>query len=162
MKRISAFLSSALVLMLMLTALAEKPNQPGENAYRNAKEAVSLISYGEYAMALQKLSLTNEYSADSLKKFIDGNCREIYRGSVQTDVSVAWYDGKENIWRLAVPFEAPDDDAVGALVFSLNPPEAFKEIAFMRWADVKMGYAASGEVYWNVEYVPGYVIVGDW
>lgn len=160
-KRIlSILILAALSIVSAFGAYAEAPLAPNENAYRNAKEAVSLISYGEYGMALQRLSLTHVMTAQALKSYIDINCREIYRGSVQTEVSVAWFDGM--IWNIAVPFEAPDDEAVGALVFQLQSPEQFSSVYFMRWGDVQASYSMSRYVYWNVEYIPNYVIVADW
>lgn len=154
-------LALALALaMCMSAALADAGSPPPDDAYKCAKEAVSLISYGEYDMALKKLNLDGTYTAKALKKYIDTNCKEIYSGSVQTEVSVAWYDG--SAWLMAVPFEAPDDDAVGALVFSLKDGKAFDGLVFARWEDVCEGYGATTDVYWNVAYKSDYVIVGDW
>ena len=147
------------VCLLAPYALADASTPPPDTAYKNAKEAVSLISYGEYEMAINKLGLTG-YTKKSLKEFIDTNCKEIYRGSVQTEVSVAWYE--EDAWFLAVPFEAPDDEAVGALVFSLTDGKTFDGIAFARWGDVEDAYTSVTDVYWNVAYDPNYIIVGDW
>ena len=137
----AAIVGVCLMLALMVPAMAE----PSEDAYRQAKEAVSLISYGEYEMAL--------------KRYIDRNCSEIHRGSVQTDGSVAWFDG--STWQIAVPFEAPEDEAVGALVFTLSG-SAFSGIDFMRWGDVEASYDVADEVYWNLPYTPSFTVYGDW
>ena len=106
MKRLISVLSVLLSLIMLFTAaFAENAVMPAESAYKSAKEAVSLISYGEYGMALKKLKMENLFSEKQLKSFIDTNCKEIYMGSVQTDVSVAWLEN--GVWLLAVPFEAP-------------------------------------------------------
>ncbi len=159
MKIIKMSVVCALLLALLAPlAAAETVSPPPDSAYKNAKEAVSLISYGEYDMAISKLGLAN-VTKKALKDFIDTNCKEIYMGSVQTEVSVAWYD---ETWLLAVPFEAPDDAAVGALVFTLADGKTFDGMQFMRWEDVEEGYSSSSEVYWNLPYSPDYIIVGDW
>ncbi len=147
-----------LMALLMPFAVAETVTPPPDSAYKNAKEAVSLISYGEFDMAISKLGLAS-MTKKQLKSFIDTNCKEIYDGSVQTEVSVAWFD---EIWLLAVPFEAPDDAAVGALVFTLTDGKTFDGVQFMRWEDVEEGYSSSSDVYWNLPYSPDYIIVGDW
>lgn len=162
MKTMKSILALIFVIALLLPmALAEGSVVPGENSYKAAKESVSLISYGEYGMALKKLKLDAVMTEKQLKKYIDENCKEIYRGSVQTEVSVAWYDGQN--WLLAVPFEAPEDDAVGALLFQMNADASgFTGISFLRWGEVVEGYSCSEQVFWNVEYSPNYVIVEDW
>lgn len=149
-----------LIALLMLVWAATAENALPDLTYTNAKEAVSLISYGEYDMALSRLGMDNLMKASALKKFIGNNCPEIYRGSVQTEISVAWSDGEG--WLLAVPFEAPDDGAVGALVFTLRDSTHFEAIRFARWEEVVEEYSAAARVEWNVAYTPGYVIVGDW
>lgn len=154
-RRMAAIVSVCLMLALAVSAMAEPP----ESAYRQAKEAVRLISYGEYEMALNRLGMQEQMQAAALKRYIDQNCGEIHRGSVQTDVSVAWFDG--SVWQLAVPFEAPEDDAVGALVFTLSG-NAFSGIDFMRWGDVEASYDAADEVYWNLPYTPSFTVYGDW
>ena len=152
---ITAIVSVCLMLALMGSAMAE----PAESAYRQAKEAVSLISYGEYEMALNRLGMQEQMQASTLKRYIDRNCSEIHRGSVQTDVAVAWFDG--SVWQIAVPFEAPEDEAVGALVFTLAG-DGFSGIDFMRWGDVEASYDVADEVYWNRPYMPSCTIYEDW
>ncbi len=151
----------ALIVMMAASVFAgaEKAFVPTEEMFKAAKESVSLISYGEYGMAIRQLKLEKVYGEDTLKKFIDKECREIYMGSVQTEVSVAWPE--ENVWKIAVPFEAPEDEAVGALVFLISD-QAFSEIQFLRWGDVIELYEMAENAIWNVEYIPSYVIVEDW
>ncbi|MBR3928976.1 MAG: hypothetical protein IKJ65_08255 [Clostridia bacterium] len=151
----------AIILMLAASvfAHAEKEYVPDEMMFTCAKESVSLISYGEYDMALKHLMLDKVYDGAALKKFIDLTCKEIYMGSVQTEVSVAWPE--EAIWKIAVPFEAPEDEAVGALVFVITDG-AFTEIQFLRWGDVVLAYEYAEQAIWNLAYTPDYVIVTDW
>jgi len=156
MKRILCLL----VAFMLVVACASAENALPNETYKKAREAVSLISYGEYDMALSRLGLTGEYTASQLKSYINKNCPEIYRGSVQTEVSVAWNDGE--CWQIAVPFEAPDDRAVGALVFKLKDSTHFESLSFARWGDVAETYSMYARVEWNKAYTPGYIIVGDW
>lgn len=150
-------------LILMMTAFvfagAEKAFVPTEEMFTSAKESVSLISYSEYGMAIKRLKLEKVMDEDTLRKFIDKECKEIYMGSVQTEVSVAWPE--EDLWKIAVPFEAPEDEAVGALIFVISD-QAFSEIQFLRWGEVVKLYETAENVIWNVEYIPSYVIVEDW
>ena len=156
MKRILA----AICLLATLALGARAESVPSETAFQCAKEALSLISYGEFDRAIARLGMEGTLSGAELKRFIAANCPEIYAGSVQTEVSVAWYD--QNRWLLAVPFEAPDDDGVGALVYSLMDGVHFDAVCFARWGRVAEAYSAAGGAVWNVAYTPGYIIVGDW
>lgn len=158
-KIVCVFCALILLMTSFVFAGAETAGVPTEEMFTSAKESVSLISYGEYMMAIKKLKLEKAYDESALRKFIDRECREIYMGSVQTEVSVAWPE--ENLWKIAVPFEAPEDDAVGALVFIISDG-AFAEIAFLRWGEVVKAYENAPKAVWNVEYVPDYVIVTDW
>ena len=151
-----------IVLILLMTfacAAAEKPAVPDETFLR-AKEAVILISYGDYDAAIQRLGMADAITKNALKSMIDKKCKEIYAESVQTELSVAWNDGKN--WRIAVPFEAPDDRAVGSLVFTLSDVTQFTNIEFSRWGEVNDAYAVAADILWNVEYIPDFIIVGDW
>lgn len=160
MKKISLMvIALVLIMAAFAAACAEKPFVPTEEMFTGAKESVSLISYGEYGMAIKRLKLEKRTDEETLKKFIDKECKEIYMGSVQTEVSVAWPE--EGVWKIAVPFEAPEDEAVGALVFVIVD-EAFTEIQFLRWGEVVELYEEAEEIIWNVEYIPSYVIVEDW
>lgn len=157
MKRIIGII--LILLLSFASAFAEKPVVPDET-FQRAKEAVILISYGDFGEAIQRLGMTEVLSKNTLKSMIDKKCRGIYADSVQTEISVAWNDGKN--WRIAVPFEAPDDRAVGALVFTLSDVAQFINIEFSRWGEVNDAYAVSTDILWNVEYIPNYIIVGDW
>lgn len=151
---------TAICLLAFLCLGARAESVPAETAFQCAKEALSLISYGEFDRAIARLGMEGTLSGAELKKFINANCPEIYAGSVQTEVSVAWYD--QNRWLIAVPFEAPDDNGVGALVFSLADGIRFDAVCFARWGKVAEAYSASDSAIWNVAYTPGYIIVGDW
>lgn len=160
MKKINfAFLILLVFVCSSVFAHAEGGFVPSDEMFKSAKESVSLISYGEYGMAIKRLKLESAYDEASLKKLIDDSCREIYVGSVQNEVSVAWPE--ENIWKLAVPFEAPEDEAVGALVFVIREG-AFSEVLFLRWGEVVKAYESADQAIWNVAYTPDYVIVEDW
>ncbi|MBQ1258399.1 MAG: hypothetical protein IIX93_14140 [Clostridia bacterium] len=155
------FVALALIFTMAVSAFAcaEKAFVPTEEMFTSAKESVSLISYGEYGMAIKRLKLEKIVNEAALKKFIDKECREIYMGSVQNEISVAWPE--ENLWKIAVPFEAPEDEAVGALIFVITEG-AFSEIQFMRWGEAAELFEAAENVIWNVEYIPSYVIMEDW
>ena len=78
MKKLSIYLAALMVLFAFSASAAGKEiAAPAEQVYKNAKEAMTLISYGEYAMAIQKLNIGEICTEKMLKGFVDKNCPEI-------------------------------------------------------------------------------------
>ncbi len=159
MKRI---LSVALLMALLLSACAFAEGVPSisDELFSAAKEALSLLSYGEYARVSEVLPFSGGApSAEEWQQFA-GSFSTLDSGTVQREVSVAYWQG--SCWYLAVPVTEPNRDGVEALVLRSDDGAAFSGYKYATWGDVKSGYQASDYVTWNEEYVAGTpVIIAD-
>ena len=159
MKRI---LSVALLMALLLSACAFAEGVPSisDELFSAAKEALSLLSYGEYARVSEVLPFSGGApSAEEWQQFV-GSFSTLDSGTVQREVSVAYWQG--SCWYLAVPVTEPNRDGVEALVLRSDDGAAFSGYKYATWGDVKSGYQASDYVVWNEEYVAGTpVIIAD-
>ena len=159
MKRI---LSVALLMALLLSACAFAEGVPSisDELFSAAKEALSLLSYGEYARVSEVLPFSGcAPSAEEWQQFA-GSFSTLDSGTVQREVSVAYWQG--SCWYLAVPVTEPNRDGVEALVLRSDDGAAFSGYKYATWGDVKSGYQASDYVVWNEEYVAGTpVIIAD-
>ena len=159
MKRI---LSVALLMALFLSACAFAEGVPSisDELFSAAKEALSLLSYGEYARVSEVLPFSGGApSAEEWQQFA-GSFSTLDSGTVQREVSVAYWQG--SCWYLAVPVTEPNRDGVEALVLRSDDGAAFSGYKYATWGDVKSGYQASDYVVWNEEYVAGTpVIIAD-
>ena len=159
MKRI---LSVALLMALLLSACAFAEGVPSisDELFSAAKEALSLLSYGEYARVSEVLPFSGGApSAEEWQMFAD-SFSTLDSGTVQREVSVAYWQG--SCWYLAVPVTEPNRDGVEALVLRSDDGAAFSGYKYATWGDVKSGYQASDYVVWNEEYVAGTpVIIAD-
>lgn len=159
-KRVAAW---ALCLLMMLScaqgALAE-PKLSGK-LFTRAKEAVSLISYGEYAKALKKLAFSeNVPSADELEEFICEQLPEVFSAEIQQEVGVGYYAG--GCWTVAIPVKEPADDAVMAFLLTSADGKSFDGYGVMDWGSVMEAAGASDAVVWKEAYEPTQpVIVAD-
>ena len=159
MKRI---LSVALLMAQLLSACAFAEGVPSisDELFSAAKEALSLLSYGEYARVSEVLPFSGGApSAEEWQQFA-GSFSTLDSGTVQREVSVAYWQG--SCWYLAVPVTEPNRDGVEALVLRSDDGAAFSGYKYATWGDVKSGYQASDYVVWNEEYVAGTpVIIAD-
>ena len=159
MKRI---LSVALLMALLLSACAFAEGVPSisDELFSAAKEALSLLSYGEYARVSEVLPFSGGApSAEEWQQFA-GSFSTLDSGTVQREVSVAYWQG--SCWYLAVPVTEPNRDGVEALVLRSDDGAAFSGYKYATGGDVKSGYQASDYVVWNEEYVAGTpVIIAD-
>ena len=157
MKRLLAAALALALLLLPMAALAA----PSDKMFLSAKQALNLISYGEYQKAIDKLKVSSgEPTAEDFEQFIADNLDSVFYGSVQNTVAVAYKKGSG--WKLAVPVEEPDSGAVQALVLKSKNGKSFDGYTAMTWSDVRMEVDESGSVTWNEAYEPGtLVIVAD-
>ena len=159
--KLKRIVSLALLAALLLSAaLAEGvPSISGE-LFSAAKEALSLLSYGEYARVSEALPFSGGApSAEEWRQFA-GSFSTLDSGTVQRDVSVAYWQG--SCWYLAVPVTEPKRDSVEALVLRSDDGASFSGYKYATLGDVKAGYQASDYVTWNEEYVAGTpVIIAD-
>lgn len=137
--------------LLLCSAAALAAPSLSDKLFDKAKNAVSLISYGEYEKAVDTLGL--DMSASELEEFVSNDLSDIFYVSVQKDVSVGYYTGKR--WIVAVPIEEPYDDGVLALALSSSDGKGFDAYRAMSWGDVMSGVSQSDDVTWNVAYDQG-------
>ena len=157
-KIVSALLLAALIVCAC--AGAEGVPDISDNLFSAAKEALSLLSYGEYARVSEVLPFSGGApSAEEWQKFAE-SFATLSSGTVQREVSVAYWQG--SCWYLAVPVSEPDRDSVEALMLRSDDGTAFSGYKLSNWGEVKSGYQASDYVIWNEEYVAGTpVIIAD-
>lgn len=156
-KWICVLLMAALIAM-PISALAKELDK---KLFANAKEAVNLISYGEYKKALKKLGLSTEKeSVQKLEALAEDSLSSAFYGDVQTDVAVSYKTGKG--YKLAVPIESPDMGNVEALVLLSKDGQSFNNYSAMLWNDVLDEVSGSDSVTWNEAYEKNRpVIVAD-
>lgn len=155
------WIAICMVVLLVALPITAQAAEISSKLFAPAKEALSLISYGEHKKALKKLGLgTGSSAVKALKKFAQEELSELEWITPQTDVAVGYQSGKN--YKLAVPLESPSDGSVTALVLLSEDGKAFSGYSAMSWSDVKAGVADSSSVTWNKEYSPGDpVIVAD-
>ena len=156
-------IASVVLLMALLVsacACAEGVPSISDELFSAAKEALSLLSYGEYARVSEALPFSGGApSAEEWQQFA-GSFSTLDSGTVQREVSVAYWQG--SCWYLAVPVTEPNRDGVEALVLRSDDGAACSGYKYATWGDVKSGYQASDYVVWNEEYVAGTpVIIAD-
>lgn len=155
-------ISVMLLMALLLSACACAEGVPSisDDLFSAAKEALGLLSYGEYARVSEALPFSGAApSADEWQKFAE-SFTTLGSGTVQREVSVAYW--QESCWYLAVPVSEPNRDAVEALLLRSDDGLAFSGYKYSTWGEVKAGYQASDYVVWNEEYVAGTpVIIAD-
>ena len=149
-----------MALLLSVCACAEGVPSISDDLFAAAKEALGLLSYGEYARVSEVLPFSGGApSAEEWQKFAE-SFATLSSGTVQREVSVAYWQG--SCWYLAVPVSEPDRDSVEALMLRSDDGTAFSGYKLSNWGEVKSGYQASDYVVWNEEYVAGTpVIVAD-
>lgn len=149
MRRMISWLLVAALLMAPVAALASLDS----GLIDDAKQALTLMSYGEYKKALKKLNLKKASSAQALSDFVDSSLSDIYAVAVQTDVAVAYKT--DGVWRVAVPVEAPSYDTVQTLVVRAKDGKRFDAYKAMAWYEVMDQVDAAEEVIWQDAYEQG-------
>lgn len=150
MRRWICCLMAALILLLSVSALAASLNA---ELIDDAKQALTLMSYGEYKKALKKLNLKKDVGASELSDFVDENLSDLYFVSVQTDVAVAYQ--LDGAWRVAIPIETPSYDSVQTLVLRARDAKRFDAYKAMTWYEVLDEANAADEVIWRDAYEKG-------
>ncbi|MDO4547339.1 MAG: hypothetical protein Q4D04_04510 [Clostridia bacterium] len=120
----------------------------------DAKQALTLMSYGEYKKAIRTLNFSsNEPTASELSQFVDENMPQILDLDVQSTVAVAYYDGTR--WLICIPVEQPSYDSVTAFVLRSRNGTGINGIGTMLWYEVLDGVAQAEQVIWQDEYHQG-------
>ena len=152
-------LGVCLVLFLLFAFAAQAEGVPGlsDSLFDQAKEALTRLSYGDYGSISAQLSWAGTAPSDGDWEALAGQFGTLNNGTVQRDVSVAyWWD---NGWHIAVPVTAPNSDRTEALVLTSADGQRFDGYAFARWGSVKSAYESSEHVSWNEEYVESTPII---
>ncbi|NLF28536.1 MAG: hypothetical protein GX592_11625 [Clostridiales bacterium] len=154
--------SALLLLAVLLTAAAYADSVPAisNDLFADAKEALSLLSYGEFQRVSELLPFSGDApDASEWERFAD-TFETLNSGTVQREVSVAFWINAT--WYLAVPVSKPDRGSVEAFVLSSADGETFSGYKYTTWGNVEKGYEASDYVKWNKEYVAGTpIVIGD-
>lgn len=119
--------------------------------FADAKQALIYFEAGDYEAAAGLLEFAD---AEELEKFITGNYTTFGSGTVQTNVSVAWWTG--SAWMIAVPLYAPETPDVEALMLMTNNVDctSFCGYTYALWGDIETALAGCDYVIWNEEYIP--------
>ena len=149
MKKLFAILIIVAALLSSMSAYAGEVSTPGEQMFNDAKKSLAYFEACDYKNAALLLKFAD---AEELEKFISGNYLTFGAG-VQTDVSVAWWNG--STWELAVPLYEPADPMVETLVLTLdaNDNAAFCGYSYALWGEIEAWIAECDYVIWNQEYI---------
>lgn len=156
-------LSIAILLALLLSVVASAASLD-KALIDNAKQAVSLMSYGEYKKALKKLSFSkNAPSASDLSDFASESLGDLAHVSVQSTVGVAYQMEDGGAWRIAIPIEEPSYDTVQTFVLRSKNGKSFDGYKAMSWYEVEAEIADAASVIWRDAYDGGgdYYLVAD-
>lgn len=139
-----------LVLALTAAPLGALAAGIDEGLIDDAKQALTLMSYGEYKKALKKLNLKEAPSAQELSDFVDENLSDVYQVAVQSEVAVAYQ--VDGAWRVAVPVEIPSYDSVQTLVVRAKDGKRFDAYRAMAWYEVMDQVSGAEQVIWQDAY----------
>ena len=156
MKKIVSVLLFA-ALILCACAGAESVPDISDSLFSAAKEALSLLSYGEYESVCDVLPFADVApSAEEWANFA-GNFSTLDSGTVQREISVAYWQNSS--WSLAVPVSEPNKDSVETLILRSDDGQTFSGYKYATWGEAHSGYESSDYVVWNEEYVAGTPVV---
>jgi len=149
-------------LLLCAALLAASPiiasaRDLNEALFEDGKEALTLISYGEYQKALDILNFTKPPSASEFEDFVCFELDSVLTQTVQTDVAVCYHRGKKLY--LAIPVEEPVSRDVETLVLSSADGERFDGYRAASWGDVAKLVRQDDAAVWNLPYDPGTLVV---
>jgi hypothetical protein len=125
--------------------------------FEDGKEALTLISYGEYQKALDKLNFTEPPAESDFEDFVCFELDSVLTQTVQTDVAVCYHKGKKLY--LAIPVEEPVSRDVETLVLSSSDGEQFDGYKSASWGDVMKLVKEDDAAQWDQPYDPGTLVV---
>ena len=145
---------SLVLVMMLLSVSALAAVKLNSSLIDDAKQALNLMSYGEYKKALKKLDFSkNEPSASELGDFVYSSLDDLAYVSVQSDIAVAYR--LKSGWRIAVPIEEPSYDTVQTLVLRSKNGQSFDNYKAMSWYEVENEMGKADKVVWQDAYDPG-------
>lgn len=120
-----------------------------EELFTSAKEALRLMSYGQYGSALEALGFSAD-SAEDFKLFADANFTSLAEG-VQTDVAVACLTDEYG-WLLAIPLWEPDATDVDTFVLHTSDEVSFDRYTSSTWGFIEQLLTQSTDTIWYNSY----------
>jgi hypothetical protein len=154
-RRWTAFLLCAVLLAAAPVIASAK--DLNEALFEDAKESLTLISYGEYQKALDKLDFTQPPTEAEFEDFVCFELDSVLTQTVQTDVAVCYHKSKKLY--LAIPVEEPVSRDVETLVLSSSDGERFDGYKSASWGDVLKLVKQDDAATWNEPYDPGTLVV---
>jgi hypothetical protein len=148
------FLCAALLAAFPVVASAKNLN---EALFEDAKDALTMISYGEYQKALDKLNFTQPPTEAEFEDFVCFELDSVLTQTVQTDVAVCFHKSKKLY--LAIPVEEPVSRDVETLVLSSTDGEQFDGYKAASWGSVMKQVKQDDAAVWNEPYDPGTLVV---
>ena len=137
-----AIVIAVLVALLPVTAMAVDMD-----LFDRAKSALSYISYGEYAQALEELGLkSNKNAAKELKASVKDDLSTALYGEVQTTVAMCYK--VKNGYKFCVPVEDPSVGGVEALVLLSKNGNSFGGYRMAMWNDCVKESESSEDLIW--------------
>ena len=123
-----------------------------EEMFLDAKQALSLMSYGEYGAALETLGLDSS-QADEFKFFSEASFTSLSDG-VQLEVSVACLTDEYG-WILAIPLWEPDFIDVETFLLHSSDGLTFDGYTSATWGFIRDLLPYSRDTIWYHSYEPG-------
>ncbi len=154
----------ALVLAICLGGAAQAEGEVytgslPEEMFLNAKQALGLMSFGEYDEALEVLGMTAT-NVEDFKFFAEASFSSLSDG-VQLEVSVACLTDEYG-WILAIPLWEPDAMDVETFLLHSSDGLTFDGYTSATWEFVDQLLVQSYDTIWYYRYEPGdkYVAIG--
>ena len=129
---IALILCCALMAMCAPAMASSYNGDLPEQMFKNAMDALVLMSYGEYQEAIDILDFSeNEPSADDFRLFAEAGLTMLTSG-VQTEVAVACYTDDYG-WILGVPLWKPDSMDIETFVLRSSDGATFDGYTSATW-----------------------------
>jgi len=154
-KRIMALLLS--LLLIPCAAWAEELT-PMEIFCNRGRDALTLLAAGETELALELIGFVFDVESGLTEEtFVEavGQLTLLDAELLQTEVALCWLDAETGVWHLGIPLVEPVSWDVEVLVLDSRDLEVFCGYSVTDWETLEEAALFSEEAYWNVEYVPG-------
>ncbi|MBR4236736.1 MAG: hypothetical protein IKR85_11855 [Clostridia bacterium] len=119
--------------------------------------AISLMSNGNYAAAIEELNLGGIYSQAQLKRLLEDSFKKA--GHIQTETAVIW--SENGFICLAYPLTAPDEGNAQTVLFSISSEYEFLGMSLIKWSDAVKNYEMAENIIWLSEYKPSFMVFAD-
>ena len=147
-------MKKTILAIIIMAAFVTACAAGGADVFVRAKECTALFVLGQYDLAADALAGT--LNTEDLK----GCAAQIRQMPAQAQAlyAISWKEADGGY--LAVPLTEPGDGYIDTLVFTICEG-SFTEVSVQKWRDVQTRYENGYDVYWNMEYVPGFIVLAD-